>query len=266
MILVPAGAQFASQHLCERGAARDMVLPQLALRLVHRHRGTTAEVGAVERRVDLALVQRVSVLVQRAEQRLHVAVVVASGQAHVAFAHPCREWVSGGVHSPALLLDSEAAQRACHRGLLGGHWYLQGAARRVDRRLADEWRERICERPEDMSQLLASQPEVVVVEQRLIRALLAVGETVAIGPRKLHVAFQCGCERGEVVVCAGALPNVLALRTRLGEFHSQLFRYAPHSLPVAAREPHYVAIQLAECGGADRGSAGCPGVERLRVE
>jgi len=51
-----ATCQFGGEHLSERGVACDVVLPQLALGLVHRHGGPASEVGALKLWVGLALV------------------------------------------------------------------------------------------------------------------------------------------------------------------------------------------------------------------
>src|SRR5207244_1806875 len=96
--------ELGRHELGERRAACYVVLPQLALRLVDRHRGPPPEVGPRERGIYLTLVQRMPVLVQRAEQRLNVAVAVARRDARVATIEPGRERVWRDVHSPAVLI------------------------------------------------------------------------------------------------------------------------------------------------------------------
>ncbi len=97
----PASARSAASTPAKAGMARDVVLPQLALGLVDRHRGAAAEVRPLQCRVYLALVEGVAVLVQGAEQRLDPAVVVAGRDTRVPRTHPGGEGVRRDIDPPA---------------------------------------------------------------------------------------------------------------------------------------------------------------------
>ena len=73
----------------------------------------------------MALVQRVSELVQGADQRIDSVVHVARGDARVALAQRLAERVGRDIDAPAVVIDAQAAQRAEHGGLLCVERHLQ---------------------------------------------------------------------------------------------------------------------------------------------
>src|SRR6202043_2911236 len=162
---------------------RDVVLPELALGLVDRHRGPSPEVRARELGIDLALVERVSVLVQRAEQRLDVALAVARRHARVAGSDPRREWVRRGVDAPSRLVDPEYAQDRCDGRALDVDRGRELDARAARARLFEQWRQLSRQRSEDPRKLGGAKPEVVIAEQTLVRALAVARDELAVRAR-----------------------------------------------------------------------------------
>ena len=71
-----------------------------------------AEVGPLQLRRDLPLVEGVAELVQRADQRLEAAVLVAGRDARVAPADGLAERMRRDIDAPAPALDTEPAQGA----------------------------------------------------------------------------------------------------------------------------------------------------------
>ena len=244
--LESARGELAREHLGECAVARDVVLPQLALRLVDRHRGARAEIRPHELGIDLALVQRMPVLVQGAQQRLHVTLAVARRHTRVTLADPRGERMRGDVDAPASLVDPQRAQHARHRRPLRLDRGRHRDRRRLRARLLDQWRQRARELAEDAAYLGRAQPEVVVAEQPLVRRLGRVRDAFAVGARELHVALEIRRERREVVLRPCALPAVLSLGVRVRELARELVRDLARPLPVAPREAHDVALALTE--------------------
>ena len=216
-----ARGELACEHLRERRAARDVVLPQLALGLVDRHRRAAAEVRAVERRVDLALIQRVAVLVQRAEQRLDLAIAIARRHSAVARPDPRGERMGRDIDAPAGAIDADA-RKMPRRPLPGPRRGPPASARanapaRGRRAAAAPRRARRTDRADRRL-----QAEVVGAEQRVIGTLAALGQALAVGARELDVALQRRHEGGEVVGLARGLPALLTLRTGLRQLHREL--------------------------------------------
>ena len=115
----------------ERERAPDDVLPEPALRLVHRRRHPSAERRSIERGADAELVQAVAALVHRAEERDEVVLVVPRGQADVAEPEGRLERVHGEVEAKRVPGRAEPLdQLAGERVLLGGRIRARREARR----------------------------------------------------------------------------------------------------------------------------------------
>src|SRR5947207_15161007 len=95
--------------LPEAAAAADQVLPQPRLALVHARRRARVEGCALEGDVDALLVERVTRLVQRGEQRLaDVVLAHARGDTHVPGGELGAERVMRLVEPPALEVVAHA--------------------------------------------------------------------------------------------------------------------------------------------------------------
>src|SRR5262249_48657182 len=158
-----------------------------------------------------------AVLVERSEQRLDTAVGVAGRQARVARSDPSGEGVGGDVHPPATGLDADPAQRPRYSRPLRREGYLERSRRRVDASRADERRQRQGQRPKQAAELPRAQPEVVVVQERLVWALILHRKAVPIGSGELEISRQRRGERPEVVTRPRQAPALLAVRARPGE-------------------------------------------------
>ena len=104
----------------ERARAADLVLPQAALRLVDAERDAGVERRAMQRRVDLLLVEAVADLVQDGEDAAEVGVVPARGDALVAGPDDHRERVRRVVQPPAGVLVADRARHLEPDRALGG--------------------------------------------------------------------------------------------------------------------------------------------------
>ena len=91
-------------------AAPDEVLEHPALRLVQRERGPAAERRALERRVDVVLVQAMAALVHRGEDPSHLARRVVRRHPDVRGRHRRRERVRDRVEAPAPFAEAEALE------------------------------------------------------------------------------------------------------------------------------------------------------------
>src|SRR6202035_4665041 len=137
-------------------------------------------------------------------------------------------------------------ERRRHGDLLRRGRYREIAARGVNASLAHERRELLGQRAEEPSQLLRSQPEVVVVEERLIHAALALGQAFAVGPGEPDVALERGRERRAVIARPCKPPALLPFGMGLGHLRRELGGHLARSLIVAARDPNDVAVPRAE--------------------
>src|SRR3984885_820038 len=164
-----------------------------------RHRGPRSKIGALEHRVYLALVERMAVLVQRAEQRLDAAILIAGGHARVATAHPGGEGMSGYVHPPAPGVAPESAQRACHGSLLRALRHLQRATRRAQLSFGHQGGQCLGQLSEDATQVVGPQPEVIVAKQTVIRTLTLARNALAARTRQLDVTLQSRRKGVEIV-------------------------------------------------------------------
>src|SRR5437764_1693719 len=245
--------ELAREHLGERGAAGDVVLPELALGLVDRHRRPAPEVSPHQRGVYLALVETVAVLVQRAQQRLHVAVGVASRQARVRVPDPGGERVRRDVQSPALLIDAYSPQRVPDRRVLHVYRHRELATRRVGAHLLRERRQRSTEGAEQLPQYRGLQAEVVLGQQLLIWAGAALCQALSVLAREPHVALERGREACEIIVRPRAPPALLALGVGPGALGGEIRRYAARSLPLPSRHAHDVAVEIAQLRNLESG-------------
>src|SRR5207302_5706971 len=87
--------------------AADEVLPHAALRLVQAERDAARERRALERRIDLVLVEAVAELVHRPEEAAEVPREVAGGDADVLDARARRERVHRRVEPPGVVGEPE---------------------------------------------------------------------------------------------------------------------------------------------------------------
>ena len=94
----------------ERQRSSDEVLPHPALRLVHAERDAAGERGALERRVDLALVEPMAELVHRPEEAAEMLAEVARRDADVGHAGSGRERVHGRIEPPRLVVEAEGTR------------------------------------------------------------------------------------------------------------------------------------------------------------
>src|SRR6476659_4547772 len=126
----------------ERQRAPDEVLPHAALRLVHAERDAACERAALERRVDLTLVEPVAELVPRPEEAAEVVREVARRDADVGDARSRCERMHRRVEPPRVFGVTERLDDLELEGLLVFKRVLARlgivAAARCD--LLDEWR------------------------------------------------------------------------------------------------------------------------------
>jgi len=113
-------------------------------------------------------------------------------------------------------------------------------------RVGHERRKRVGELPEHAAQLVGPQPEVIVTEQRVIRALALFSDAPRIGAGELHVALQRGRESAEVILFARDPPALLPVGARAGKLGGKLFWNTTSPLPVATCDAHDVAIEIIE--------------------
>ena len=158
----------------ERQRAADEVLPHAALRLVHPERDASCERRALERLVDLVLVEPVPELVHRPEEPAEMLGEVARRDPDVTRRRARRERVHGRIEPPGVVGVAEGAH----------HLELEDLLRRnveVVRRkrlglqggdLLDERRLMLLDVVEQAPDLLRRHVALVVVEHDVVRLVL----------------------------------------------------------------------------------------------
>ena len=242
-----ATTKLLGEHRRKGAVVGDMVFPELALGLVDRHRRAAPEVGALEIRRDLALIERVSELVQRPEQRLQAPALIARGDARVASADCLAERVRRHVDAPAVLADAEPPQRCPNSSALGLDRYADGhrAPLRLPADAGDQRPQALGEAGEDRLNPLCCDAVVEVVKQRVVGSR-RIFEARRIGAGELDVARQCRSERREVRVGARRLPRRLPGSRRLRSLADEVCRHAALALEVPPCDADDVAVDLVE--------------------
>ena len=151
----------------------------------------------------------------------------------------------GVVDTPLLVVHAQPTQDSAHRRPLrvGPHRDVRRGG--PCRGLGHERWQRLGQGPEDLVHARGRQPVVVVGEQRIV-GLAIVLEARRVLPRELDVALQHRCEHREVRERACLLPDRLALGGSLHARRGQLDRHAALVVPVAARDAHHVAVEVAQ--------------------
>ena len=220
----------------EGPAATDDVLPHPALRLVQSRRDAVAKGRALERRRDAVLVEAVAALVHGGEDRGDVVFVVPRGQADVLGAGAGAERVHGQVEPRVRWVVAEPLddlQRvrvlrfdrpwAVHEGVVAVH--------RAD--LGDQRHELGLQLVEDLAYLGGLHPRLVVVEEDVVRLVVAV-EAIDVAALQLHGALEVGEEEGVVVVFSCLCPHVVGVGRGAGHLGGEVGRHAARLLPIAS--------------------------------
>jgi hypothetical protein len=230
----------------EARAATDHVLPQPALRLVDRARDARPERRAGERGVDVRLVQAVTELVERAEDRVEVVLGVAGRQPHVARRDRGRERVDRVVQAPAPVVDADLAQDRRDQLSLGVDRERSADDERVvrgDRRGLDERDEAVAHPPQRVLGVGRAHARLEVVEQRVVGAL-DLGKAGDVAPAQLDVAAQVRLEEREVRGLARPRPRLVAGRAGVRHLLDELARHPPRLVEVAAADAQEVGVEV----------------------
>ena len=212
----------------ERLASADEVLPQAALGLVDSGRDARADHRARERRVDLALVEPVAHLVERAEDAGERVLREARRDSHVGRRDRSEERMDGLVQAPVLVVEPERAQHLQReRALLGGR------KRRGER--LDQRHQPLAQAAEDRADLGGGHLRLVAVEQGVI-GVLGLREARRVAPAQLDVSLQVRGECREVGLGAGPLPRGCALCRGSREVGCELGGHAHRTVTVAAHD------------------------------
>ena len=235
----------------EAARAPDHVLPQPALRLVPGARGAAGERRALERGVDLVLVEPVAELVQRRVQRVHVGLVVARRQAHVGHGDRRLERMGRLVEAPLLLVDADRAQHGAQQRALAGLGERAHAQQGVVdlRRRGHERDEAVAQALERVAHLGRGHARLVVVEQRVV-GVLGLGEARAVAPAQLDVALQEGREGREVVGLARLHPRAARGHARRGPSRPRARRGRARALSKSRRATRTMSASSSSRGAA----------------
>ena len=256
-------AQARHQPRAERARAPDDVLPQAALRLVDAERHRVVQGRAEQAAVDARLVEAVPELVQPAVERdREVLLVVLGGEPDVVGRDRGGERVHGRVEAHRIRVEADALEDIEHRDPLrvGPEPAEEGAAV-ADHLLGgagggDDGHEGIAQLGEERAELGGREAGLEVVEQRVVRMLVAL-EAGDVAVPQLDLAGEGVAEPPEVVRGARLLPCLLAERVGLRDLRGQLGGDADRFLEVAPRpvdEPDVVGVRVL---------AGRPRLERV---
>ncbi len=229
----------------ERQRAADHVLPEAALRLVQRRRAARRERRTVERRVAAVLVEPVSDLVHRREERVPVQVVlgVAGRQADVAGREREAEGVDRRVEPEVLVRGAERA------GHLERELVLRVArVRPGDERLGlvvgrgrGELAKRRLEPLEHASHLVGVHARLEVVEEHVVRVVRR-RKALDVALLQLQGSVEPRPEARVVVVRPGFGPRLHRLRAELRHLALQRGWHASRLLPVPARDRYEAGV------------------------
>ena len=199
---------------------------------------------ALERRVDLVLVQPVPELVHRPEQALEAVGEVARRDADVGHAGARRERVHRWVEAPRVGGEPELAHDLELEDLLGVD--VERLLALLDLRplgdLLDERRLVLLEVVEDAPHLGRLHAALVVVEHDVVR-LVADLEAVDVALAQVEVLAEHGQERREVVFAARSDPDRVRERRRARHLRAQVRRHLARLLPVATRDADQARLE-----------------------
>jgi len=199
----------------EGPAPPDKVLPHPTLRFMPAQRRATAKRGALERRVDLVLVQTVAELMQAAKERRSEDVrLVTRGDTDILGRRVAGERVDRGIEAPGAWMETKRLERGPAQCglLLGREVALQRRA--VDlvgvcRDPGQQWGDPIAHRAEDLGDLDRGDPVFEVVDKRVVAALFGLAERVGVRPLEIKDLGQPRLEAGVVVVAARLHPGAV---------------------------------------------------------
>ena len=229
----------------ERQRAADEVLPHAALRLVHAERDAACERAALERRVDLVLVEAVAELVHRPEQAAEVIREVARRDADVG---RCRCPTQTGAPSGRAATRRRCSRTRLHDLELEHLLRLErvlarlGVVAAARRDLLDERSLVLLQVVEDAPDFLRRHVALVVVEDDVVRLVLYL-EAVDVALAQIEVLPQDGQERLEVVRLARVDPHLVRERGGARHLGAQLRRHLARLLPVAGADADQARLE-----------------------
>ena len=203
---------------------------------MHAERDTAGERAALERRVDLPLVEAVPELVHRPEEAAEVIREVPRRDADVGDPGSRRERMHRRVESPGVLgvaerlHDLELEQLLLVEPVVARARLV--AALRGD--LLDQRRLVLLQVVEDAAHFLRRHVALVVVEDDVVRLVLHV-EAVDVALPEVEVLLEHGKERREVVRLPRLDPHRVGERRRPRHLGPQIGRHPARLLPVARR-------------------------------
>ena len=200
-------------------------------------RDARADHRARERRVDLALVEPVAHLVERAEDAGERVLREARRDSHVGRRDRSEERMDGLVQAPVLVVEPERAQHLQRERALLGRRKRRGELRRRGTRgeRLDQRHQPLAQAAEDRADLGGGHLRLVAVEQGVI-GVLGLREARRVAPAQLDVSLQVRGECREVGLGAGPLPRGCALCRGSREVGCELGGHAPRTVTVAAHD------------------------------
>ncbi len=154
--------------------------------------------------------------------------------------------MGGYVDPPAPGVYPESAQGACHGSLLRALRYLQRMTWRAQLSLGHQRRQCLGQLPEDTTEVVGPQPEVIVAKQPVIRTLTLARNALTVSTRQLDITLQSRHKSVEIVPLSRELPTLVPLGAGPSQLSGEVVGNATGPLPVAPRDPHDVAIDLIE--------------------
>ena len=250
--LRPRRPVLGCDDLRKGGVARDVVLPQLALGLVNRHRESVREICALELGGELPVVHCVTELVERPDERLDCRPGVAGRQTRVARRDGRREWVCRSIQTPARALDPEPRERRLDSGALDALRYVESRRRRLVG-VRNERRQLVRQSCEEVRDGDGGEAVVVVAEEGVVCALAVDGHAGRVVARENEISFEGRQESPEVVGGPCLLPKLLPGRAGARALRREVVRHLLRPFVVAARQADDVAMQVGKVRAIELG-------------